>query len=221
MNPAMSDCRDRNGNGKIDTSRDLDGNGIITTDCNHNNIPDDLLDVTSTVPSPNPNNVGPCVAGEMQEFFGLDDECVLFTTNTGAPGGTGRPLTLGPGSNGDTTIQQIQNDMAPGMALSRLALDVRSEAIKGVGFVGDVKNPPKYHDVAHLTVVGVAQNDTQIAQMIGKLSANPLFADVSLNYMHKEVLREYQVRRFEIQMTMDLDRLSVESPGAAEGKSHE
>ena len=112
-----------------------------------------------------------------------------------------------------SVIQQIQNDMTPGMSLSRMAIDVHNEAVKGTGFVGDTKNPPRYRDLAHLVVVGVAPSDTQIAQFIGKLSTNPLFSDVSLNFMHKEILRDYQVRRFEIQMTMDLTRLAVETPG--------
>jgi hypothetical protein len=90
-NPAMSDCIDRNMNGKIDTSSDVNGDGIIDTDCNQNNIPDDLLDVAAS----------PCPSPRPQEFFGLDDECILFTTNTGAINGYGRPLALGPGSNGD------------------------------------------------------------------------------------------------------------------------
>lgn len=112
-------------------------------------------------------------------------------------------------------IQQVVNDMAPGMSLSKLFLDVRSEAIKGSGFVGDPNNPPKYHDVARITVVGVAPNDTLIAQLVGKLSANPLFDNVSLNFTHREVLRDYLVRRFEINMTMDMDRLATEAPQMA------
>jgi hypothetical protein len=87
----VSDCVDRNTNGKIDTSSDVNGDGIINTDCNENNVPDDLLDV----------GAAPCINGASQEFFGLDDECILFTTNTGAEGGWGRPLALGAGSNGD------------------------------------------------------------------------------------------------------------------------
>jgi hypothetical protein len=94
-NPAMSDCIDRNANGKIDTSSDANGDGIIDTDCNQNNIPDDLIDTDPT------KGGTACVAGHPQEFFGLDDECILFTTNTGPIDGWGRPLALGPGSNGD------------------------------------------------------------------------------------------------------------------------
>ncbi len=78
----IEDCIDRNGNNKIDTSSDVNNDGIITTDCDNNNLPDDL----STV----------CADGKSHEFFGLDDECILFTVNIGAPGGTGRPLALGP-----------------------------------------------------------------------------------------------------------------------------
>jgi hypothetical protein len=86
-NPAMSGCRDRNGNGVIDTSRDENGDGIINTDCDADNVPDDL----STT----------CLPGVKKEFYGLDDECVLFTLNTGAQKGAGRPLTLGSNVAGD------------------------------------------------------------------------------------------------------------------------
>lgn len=85
---ADTDCIDRNGNGKIESSFDANGDGIINTDCNGNGIPDSISDVTAT----------PCKANTPQEFWGLDDECILFTTNTGAPGGWGRPLALGPGA---------------------------------------------------------------------------------------------------------------------------
>jgi hypothetical protein len=84
----VGSCIDRNGNGKIDTSSDVNDDGIIQTDCNANGIPDSIADVAAH----------PCVGGAVQEFYGLDDECILFTTNTGAEGGTGRPLTLGPGA---------------------------------------------------------------------------------------------------------------------------
>jgi hypothetical protein len=104
-------------------------------------------------------------------------------------------------------IQQIQNDMTAGMALSRVTIDVRSEPVKGSGFVGDTKHPPRNHDVAHVVVVGVAPNDVQIAQLIGKVSTNPLFTDVSLNYTHTELLNDRSIRRYEIQMEMDLERL--------------
>jgi hypothetical protein len=77
----LSDCIDRNQNGQIDTSHDANGDGVINTDCNNDNVPDDF-------------NAG-CPVGVTKEFFGLDDECILFTTNT-LPGGVGRPIALGP-----------------------------------------------------------------------------------------------------------------------------
>lgn len=80
-----TDCIDRNGNGKIDTSHDANGDGIINTDCNADGVLDDLS-VEAACAS----------AGRPLEFFGLDDECVLFTTHTGPAGGIGRPLALGP-----------------------------------------------------------------------------------------------------------------------------
>jgi hypothetical protein len=75
-------CIDRNNNGMIDTSTDVNSDGIITTDCDNNNLPDDLATA--------------CTAGFAHEFFGLDDECILFTVNYGSPDEYGRPLTLSP-----------------------------------------------------------------------------------------------------------------------------
>jgi hypothetical protein len=112
-------------------------------------------------------------------------------------------------------IQQLQNDMTPGMALSNIAIDVRSEPIKGSGFVGDVHNPPRYHDVAHLTVIGIAPNDVQIAQLIDKVSRNPLFSDVTLDYTRTGELQHFPIRKFDIQISMDLERLTSEAPDSA------
>ncbi len=84
----VSKCIDRNKNGKIDTSKDTNGDGIIQTDCNNNGTPDDIADVKAT----------PCQNGMAQEFYGLDDECILLTTNTGGLDAYGRPLALGPGA---------------------------------------------------------------------------------------------------------------------------
>ena len=107
-------------------------------------------------------------------------------------------------------VQQILNDMTVGMALSHVGIEVHSEAIKGSGILGDVVHPPRTHNVAHVTFVGVAPNDVLIAQLVGKISQNPLFADISLNYTHTELLADRSIRRFEIQMSMDLDRLAVD-----------
>ena len=112
-------------------------------------------------------------------------------------------------------IQQLQNDMTPGMALSNVAVDVRSEPLRGSGFVGDPRNPPRYRDVAHLNVVGIAPNDIQIAQLIDKVSRNPLFSDVTLDYTRTGELQRFPVRKFQIQLHMDLQRLTSEAPDSA------
>ncbi len=109
-------------------------------------------------------------------------------------------------------IQQLQNDMTPGMALASVAIEVRPEPVRGSGFVGDTHNPPRYHDVAHLNVIGIAPNDVQIAQLIDKVSKNPLFTDVTLDFTRTGELQRYPVRKFEIQMNMDLERLTAEAP---------
>jgi hypothetical protein len=80
-------CIDRNKNGKIDTSSDVNGDGIITTDCDGDNLPD--------------NGSTQCAAGQSHEFYGLDDECILFTVAYGDVDTYGRPLTLVPPENNE------------------------------------------------------------------------------------------------------------------------
>ena len=92
----VSRCIDRNKNGKIDTSSDLDGNGIITTDCNGDNLPD-----TGTTA---------CAGGLPHEFFGLDDECILFTVNYGGVDTYGRPLALSPPDNNEFGALQTSSN---------------------------------------------------------------------------------------------------------------
>jgi hypothetical protein len=78
----LSRCPDRNGDFRLQTSRDVDGDGIIETDCNGDGQPDDLASVAAM----------PCTNGMAQEFFGLDDECLIATTNIGAPNDDARAL---------------------------------------------------------------------------------------------------------------------------------
>jgi hypothetical protein len=111
-------------------------------------------------------------------------------------------------------IQQLQNDMGKGMALSHVSIEVRPDPVKGSGFVGDLRNPPRYHDVAYLGVEGLAPDDQLIYHLIEKLSSNPLFADVTLDYVRTGTMQGFMVRRFEIKMKMDLERLTTEDPDA-------
>jgi len=114
-------------------------------------------------------------------------------------------------------IQQLQNAMTPGMALSNLGVDVKSEPVKGSGVVGDPKNPPRYRDIAKLTVMGIAPDNDQIAKFIGRVSKNPLFADVTLDFTRTDKLHDYTVRKFEIQLNMDLEELTSQDPDAEPG----
>jgi hypothetical protein len=123
---------------------------------------------------------------------------------------------LGPTVPVSKLAQQIFNTMTEGMSLARLSVEVRNEAFKGTGNVGDKQNPPRYHDVAHLVVVGVAPADAPVNAMFSKLSDNALFSDVSMTYLRREFLNDYEVRRFELQMTVDLDRLSIETSDSVE-----
>ena len=141
---------------------------------------------------------GPSIAKEQAELDRLHNIQLAYHE-------LGTPIPM------SAVLQQIQNNMNPGMALSQCLIDVKPEPVKGSGFVGDPKAPPKVHNVASLVVTGVAPVEAQVVQLIGKLAANPLFSAVSLSYSRTESLREYAVRRFEIHMEMDLDRLGTEN----------
>ncbi len=84
----LGDCLDRNGEPGIQTSSDVNNDGLIDSDCNRNGVPDDVADVKGKG----------CVNGKPQEFYGYDDDCLLFTTNTNTPNQFGRPLSLGNGA---------------------------------------------------------------------------------------------------------------------------
>lgn len=89
------DCIDRNGDGELQTSRDVDGNGQID----------------------------PHVKGE---FFGQDDECLLWTVDTGSPNGIPRALavdgngTVWVGLHGESRVLQL--DPSDGHTLRSLSV---------------------------------------------------------------------------------------------------
>jgi len=76
-----SHCVDRNNNGMIDTSSDIDGNGTINTDL--------------TLP------VG------TREFWGTEDECILWTVKVGDVGGWARALAVGVAAGPDQDVGSI------------------------------------------------------------------------------------------------------------------
>jgi len=82
------DCIDRNNNGKIDTSKDLDGDGKITVDCDNDGKPDSFG--TTCAGS---------LAGKGPEFLGYDDECVLFTVAYGNTDDIARSVCLNSGKS--------------------------------------------------------------------------------------------------------------------------
>lgn len=86
----LGDCVDRNGNGRIDTSSDVNSDGLINTDCNGDLLPDDLATVAQT----------PCKNMLRQEFYGSDDECVLWTTTVGQGGVSAIAVAAAPAGSG-------------------------------------------------------------------------------------------------------------------------
>ncbi|MBW2459488.1 MAG: putative metal-binding motif-containing protein, partial [Deltaproteobacteria bacterium] len=83
-----SDCVDRNNNGTIDTSADRDGDGKINIDCDGDKLPDSGATKCSGT-----------LAGKKPEFYGDDDECVLFTVAYGDKGDIGRSVCLDAGKS--------------------------------------------------------------------------------------------------------------------------
>ncbi len=83
-----ADCIDRNKNGKIDTSKDQNGDGKITIDCNGDGQPDNGATVCAGA-----------LAGKPPEFLGDDDECILFTVAYGDKDDVGRSICLDTGKN--------------------------------------------------------------------------------------------------------------------------
>ncbi|MCK5796671.1 MAG: hypothetical protein KAI47_05790, partial [Deltaproteobacteria bacterium] len=79
-------CIDRNGNKTIETSQDRNGDGKITTDCNGDGKPDNASTVCTGA-----------LAGKAPEFYGDDDECILFTVNYGQKESIGRSVCLDTG----------------------------------------------------------------------------------------------------------------------------
>jgi hypothetical protein len=140
----LSDCIDRNQNGKIDTSLDASGDGLIQTDCNNDGQPDDLASV----------KMKPCANNAAQEFFGLDDECVLFTTNVGVPAQDGRALSLGPGAK----------DFGPSDAWAGTFSDATFYRVDGItGITKDIATLPNVCQPDGLTLDGhgIAWTTTQ------------------------------------------------------------
>ncbi|HVT82213.1 MAG TPA: hypothetical protein VHM90_16340 [Phycisphaerae bacterium] len=124
-------------------------------------------------------------------------------------------------------IQQLQNAMVPGMALTSVAIDVQPLPVKGSGVVGDQRNPPRYHEVAHVVIGGIAVEDRHIAALVRELTNNRLFTDVSQDYIRGGSLQNYSVRKFEIQLSMDLEKLAMQAnettaaePVASGGNAH-
>ena len=111
-------------------------------------------------------------------------------------------------------LQQIENELLPGMALTDVTMDVRQDPIQGAGNVGDRQNPPRYRQVATFCIEGIAPRDEQVAQMVDRLTHNPVFTDVNMNYTRGDVLRGFAVRRFQIRLSVDLERLPAGDPSA-------
>jgi len=80
-----ADCVDRNKNGTIDTSQDLDGNGKVTVDCNGDGKPDNGKTVCTLA----------SLATKGSEFLGDDDECILLSVAYGSPPSPQSPTDLG------------------------------------------------------------------------------------------------------------------------------
>ncbi|MBK8480922.1 MAG: hypothetical protein IPL40_07070 [Proteobacteria bacterium] len=90
----IADCHDRNGVPGVQTSRDRDGDGAITVDCDNNGEPDHARTVCTET------GLDGALAGGPPEFYGYDDDCLLFTVNFGEERDVGRSVCLDGGAAG-------------------------------------------------------------------------------------------------------------------------
>ena len=84
----LSDCVDRNNDSTILTSEDRNDDGTIDTDVDNDTKIDAL-----ELPGDNPPDKA------TWEFYGAEDECVLWTRNAGGLGGLARALAVGKGDS--------------------------------------------------------------------------------------------------------------------------
>lgn len=84
----LTDCVDRNEDSTILTSEDRNDDGIIDTD-----VDDDAKIDVLELPGDNPPDKS------TWEFYGPEDECVLWTRNAGGNNGIARALAVGKSSN--------------------------------------------------------------------------------------------------------------------------
>ena len=158
-------CIDRNGSNTIETSTDSDGDGRIQTDCNGDGRSDDIATVMNK----------PCTNGLPQEFYGPDDECVLWTSNTFDQQARGLALSAGTAlsdggasdvwAGGQVKGQLVRIDGTTGMQKDDTVLPLGCQpnglVIDGDGYgwtVNAAGGPLCYFDTASSRNVGVTRN---------------------------------------------------------------
>ncbi|MBK6846281.1 MAG: putative metal-binding motif-containing protein [Proteobacteria bacterium] len=109
---SLADCRDRNGFAGLQTSRDRDGDGAITVDCDANGQPDDARTVCTRTGKDG------LLEGGAPEFYGYDDDCVLVTVNFGEERDVGRSVCLDGGAPSNAWVGTNQHKAPGGLALS-------------------------------------------------------------------------------------------------------
>lgn len=123
---SLADCRDRNGVPGLQTSRDRDGDGVITVDCDANGQPDDARTVCTRT------GQNGALEGGAPEFYGYDDDCVLFTVNFAEARDVGRSVCLDGGAPSNAWVGTNAHRSPSGVATNRFyRVDGESGALTG------------------------------------------------------------------------------------------
>ena len=176
----IEECIDRDKDGKIETSKDLDGDGRITTDCNGDGLPDDRT-VTCTVGA---------LAGGPPEFYGDDDECVLWTVNYGGTNELGRAICLAPVKNGASDAWVLTHQRSPNNQIYRIdgttgALDAPIDLPAGHNPYGCAVDSygilwSTYYG-GNLAYVNTVKKPAEVGPLVAPTLAAPGFYGISLD----------------------------------------
>lgn len=109
----------------------------------------------------------------------------------------------------DSKVVTTASAAVPG---NKTALDSKKDAKAAAEATARALMAPRQYDVT-MKVVGMAQNDGQVAQYLKKLSQSPLFKDVNLTYTEEHLFEKQPMRKFEVEMGLN--------PNGAEIKKNE
>jgi hypothetical protein len=114
---------------------------------------------------------------------------------------------------GPSQVLAILGELTPGgvtltslsMTGQRVNLEPKAAA-SGSGTSGPGGKTQTATDPLTLHLAGVALNETEVANIVGRLNGHPLFRNVKMSFSRPIVLGNLTGREFQIEMEVDMDR---------------